>query len=443
MPTAARGRSGNFVAEPYGCVRSGFLPNQYVDTGPAVARGMTQGDGSMPEDTEWSTSSPAGDAGRGLDVDRLRSILGVPVARPAEAAPGGAPARSGRRRPAPPSARGHPRADPDRHRGPRGARPGRCRRPDLAVRRLPGPYAAARPPGRCAVAPGAGRAAGARAPPPSPRSWTRWRHGSVRRERDRTDRRVVRVHPRPPAVRVWRGRRRAPPAARPGRRSPPCGLYTVQCSARAPWVGCDGSVGPRDGGGPASRSRTVDGRRPRPAATVAVMAVRGLIMDYAGVLTDGAAMRDLPRRARAAGRPTALVSSAGSVSDEIAELFDVLVLGGAVGVVKPDPEVYRRTAALLGLTPGECVVVDDLAANIRGARAAGAVGVLARRPRHDDRGRRDPPGSLPTDTARSDSVDAARVVADRGSEPTGSSPAAGLPGRAARRAALRCRRAGR
>ena len=47
------------------------------------------------------------------------------------------------------------------------------------------------------------------------------------------------------------------------------------------------------------------------------MALRGLIMDYAGVLTDGAEMRDLPRRARAAGRPTALVSSAGSVSREI------------------------------------------------------------------------------------------------------------------------------
>lgn len=125
--------------------------------------------------------------------------------------------------------------------------------------------------------------------------------------------------------------------------------------------GCDAT--PSDGG----------------TATVAAMALRGLIMDYAGVLTDGAIMRDLPRRARAAGRPTALVSSAGSVSDEVAALFDVLVLGGAIGVVKPDPEVYRRTAALLGLTPAECVVVDDLRANIRGARAAGAVGVL-----HDD-----------------------------------------------------------
>ena len=73
------------------------------------------------------------------------------------------------------------------------------------------------------------------------------------------------------------------------------------------------------------------------------------------------------------------MSSAGSVSREIEALFDVLVLGGTVGAVKPDPEVYRRTAALLGLTAAECVVVDDLQANIRGAREAGAVGVL-----HDD-----------------------------------------------------------
>jgi HAD superfamily hydrolase (TIGR01509 family) len=102
-------------------------------------------------------------------------------------------------------------------------------------------------------------------------------------------------------------------------------------------------------------------------------------MDYGGVLTDGVDMLDLPRRARAAGWSTALVSDADTVPDAVAELFDVLVLGAAVGARKPDPEVYRRTAALLGLDPQQCVVVDDLPVNVRGARAAGAVGVL-----HDD-----------------------------------------------------------
>ena len=50
---------------------------------------MTQGDGSTPEDTEWSTSSPAGDAGAGFSTSiGLGSIRGVPVAvAPLEAAP--------------------------------------------------------------------------------------------------------------------------------------------------------------------------------------------------------------------------------------------------------------------------------------------------------------------------------------------------------------------
>ena len=109
------------------------------------------------------------------------------------------------------------------------------------------------------------------------------------------------------------------------------------------------------------------------------VATRGLIMDYGGVLTDGVEMLDLPRRARAAGRPTALVSDADTVPEAVAALFDVLVLGGTVGARKPDPEVYRRTAALLGLEPQDCVVVDDLERNVSGARAAGAIAVL-----HDD-----------------------------------------------------------
>lgn len=68
-----------------------------------------------------------------------------------------------------------------------------------------------------------------------------------------------------------------------------------------------------------------------------------------------------------------MVSDAHAVSDECAALFDVLVLGPALGVRKPDPEVFRRTARLLGLEPADCVVVDDLAVNVRGAREAGAV----------------------------------------------------------------------
>jgi len=96
-------------------------------------------------------------------------------------------------------------------------------------------------------------------------------------------------------------------------------------------------------------------------------------MDYGGVMTDGPRMEDAVRRARSCGVATALVTAAHAVPDACAALFDLVVLGPALGVRKPDPEIYRRVAARLGLDPGACVVVDDALANLRGARAAGAV----------------------------------------------------------------------
>jgi HAD superfamily hydrolase (TIGR01509 family) len=103
------------------------------------------------------------------------------------------------------------------------------------------------------------------------------------------------------------------------------------------------------------------------------VALRGLLVDYGGVLTDGRDVAAAVRRARAAGIATALVTDANEVPEEVAALFDVVVLGPTLGVRKPDPEVFRRAAVRLGLTPQECVVVDDHLANVRGARAAGAV----------------------------------------------------------------------
>ena len=97
------------------------------------------------------------------------------------------------------------------------------------------------------------------------------------------------------------------------------------------------------------------------------------MMDWGGVLTDGPEMLDLVHRAAAAGVHTALVSDAVSVPPECAAAFDVVVLGGSLGVRKPDPRVYREVASLLEIGLRECVVVDDLARNVRGARAAGAV----------------------------------------------------------------------
>jgi HAD superfamily hydrolase (TIGR01509 family) len=103
------------------------------------------------------------------------------------------------------------------------------------------------------------------------------------------------------------------------------------------------------------------------------MAPRALVMDYAGVLSDGPRLLELVREVRAAGTPTALVTDAEAVPDGCVAAFDLVVLGAGLGVRKPDPELYRRVAVRLGVAVTECVVVDDHARNVRGARAAGAV----------------------------------------------------------------------
>ncbi|MFC7341500.1 HAD-IA family hydrolase [Saccharopolyspora griseoalba] len=113
------------------------------------------------------------------------------------------------------------------------------------------------------------------------------------------------------------------------------------------------------------------------------MDLRGLLLDYAGVLDDpGRAggeelpMLALARHARKAGLRTALVSNAAGIADpRLPELFDAVVLSGVEGVAKPSPEIYWLTAHRLGLEPQECVMVDDLPRNVAGAVDAGMVGV--------------------------------------------------------------------
>jgi len=91
-------------------------------------------------------------------------------------------------------------------------------------------------------------------------------------------------------------------------------------------------------------------------------------------------MVSVVRRARAAGIRTALLSNSWhmDVYDRATwdEIFDAIVISGDVGMRKPDADIYLHTAALLGVGPTECVFVDDLAVNVRGAAAVGMVGIL-------------------------------------------------------------------
>ena len=63
-------------------------------------------------------------------------------------------------------------------------------------------------------------------------------------------------------------------------------------------------------------------------------------------------------------------------ADELAELFDAVVLSSEVGMIKPEPAIYELAAQRLGLEPGECIMIDDLVANIDGAKSTGMQGVV-------------------------------------------------------------------
>lgn len=108
----------------------------------------------------------------------------------------------------------------------------------------------------------------------------------------------------------------------------------------------------------------------------------GLIVDFGGVLTDPGDGDGTERpllsavaHARARGVRTALLSNSDGSPTELAPLFDTLVCSGDVGFGKPDPRIYLLTAERIGLLPEQCVFVDDLASNVRGAVRAGMVGV--------------------------------------------------------------------
>lgn len=103
---------------------------------------------------------------------------------------------------------------------------------------------------------------------------------------------------------------------------------------------------------------------------------------FGGAVPDGR-MIDAVRSARIVGIKTALVSNTWGLRDHPSwydDVFDAVVLSGQEGVRKPDPEIFHLTARRLGVPPETCVFVDDIAANVEGARAIGMTGVVHRHP---------------------------------------------------------------
>ncbi len=62
---------------------------------------------------------------------------------------------------------------------------------------------------------------------------------------------------------------------------------------------------------------------------------------------------------------------------ELAGLFDVETFSSECGLMKPEPEIYVRTASALGVEPAECLFVGDGANDeLRGAERVGMTPVL-------------------------------------------------------------------
>jgi epoxide hydrolase-like predicted phosphatase len=56
---------------------------------------------------------------------------------------------------------------------------------------------------------------------------------------------------------------------------------------------------------------------------------------------------------------------------QIADAFDEIIISAEVGLVKPDPRIFRLTAAKLGVTPEQALFVDDFIENVQAAQAEG------------------------------------------------------------------------
>ncbi|MGQ0848615.1 MAG: HAD family hydrolase [Actinomycetota bacterium] len=79
------------------------------------------------------------------------------------------------------------------------------------------------------------------------------------------------------------------------------------------------------------------------------------------------------RRLRRSGIKTAAVTNnwQGLRHEELADEFDVMVESCREGVRKPDPEIYRRALERLSVHPAATLVLDDIGANLKTARAMG------------------------------------------------------------------------
>ncbi|MGO8959949.1 MAG: HAD family hydrolase [Streptosporangiaceae bacterium] len=103
---------------------------------------------------------------------------------------------------------------------------------------------------------------------------------------------------------------------------------------------------------------------------------------FAGSVLDDA-MLELFRKLHASGVPTGLLSNSwgGEYPRHIfPDMFDAVVISSEVGMRKPEPQIFLHAVEHLGLSPQQCVFIDDIEANITAAEQIGFTGVLHLQP---------------------------------------------------------------
>jgi len=99
---------------------------------------------------------------------------------------------------------------------------------------------------------------------------------------------------------------------------------------------------------------------------------------FAGSRLDEA-MVELFRRLHAGGVRTGMLSNSwggGYPRELFPDLFDAVVISAEVGMRKPEPRIFRHATELIGLSPDECIFIDDIRANVTAAEQIGFTGVL-------------------------------------------------------------------
>jgi len=64
----------------------------------------------------------------------------------------------------------------------------------------------------------------------------------------------------------------------------------------------------------------------------------------------------------------------------IDDAFDVLVISSEVGIMKPEPKIYRIALDKVGVEAREAVYIDDTPPNVEAARALGMRGIVFKDP---------------------------------------------------------------